>query len=393
MIYVITLAIISTLGLFVALYLVKSNFTSPLSLHCFAWFLVTTTGLFAYDEFIEFPEISFYALMIWYTIVYIILITGELVSLKINSTLYYENREYVCGRYWIIVIPLSIYTVYEIYNVGNNGPASFLLNLRLANIIEDYEGEKFTLMTTVYPVLIAMFSIVCITERNKKNKYTLWLWMILFCIGTMGKFALITPILIFLVIREMTVGLNKKKLFFIVPAIIFAILFMHFMRMSSGESTTVSSVLGIYIYSPLLALSKLSELNTNGEAGEYTFRFLIAVLYKTGLSSTEPVKTILDYVNVPVPTNVFTVMQPFYQDYSLLGVAFGAILYGVIYSTIYLLAKKGNPLALLIYASFAIGLFTSFFAETLITNLAGNIKVVICMYLLWRFTVKCKIKQ
>ncbi|HCQ7757976.1 TPA: oligosaccharide repeat unit polymerase, partial [Citrobacter sedlakii] len=64
MIYVITLAIISTLGLFVALYLVKSNFTSPLSLHCFAWFLVTSTGLFAYDEFIEFPEISFYALMI-----------------------------------------------------------------------------------------------------------------------------------------------------------------------------------------------------------------------------------------------------------------------------------------------------------------------------------------
>lgn len=392
MLYVLTLALITSLGLFIALYLVKSNFTSPLSLHCFAWFFVSITGLFAYDEFIDFPEISFYAVTIWYMITYIILITGELISLNINSVTYFKNKEYICGRYWIIIVPLSLYTIYEIYNVGSNGPASFLLNLRLANIIDDYDGEKFTLMTAVYPVLIAMFSIVCISRSSKKNKYALWLWIVLFCIGTMGKFAVITPILIFFIIRELTVGLNKKRMIFIAPAIISAILFMHFIRMSSGDSATISSVLGLYIYSPLLALSKLAELNANNESGEYTFRFLIAILYKTGLSSNEPVKTILDYVNVPMPTNVFTVMQPFYQDYSLPGVAFGAILYGLVYSSIYLLAKKGNPVALLIYSVLAISLFTSFFAETLITNLAGNVKVVICIFLLWRFTVKCKIK-
>ncbi|ELG88693.1 hypothetical protein A311_02657 [Escherichia coli KTE146] len=392
MLYVLTFALITSFGLFIALYLVKCNFTSPLSLHCFAWFFVSSTGLFAYDEFIDFPEISFYAVMIWYLIVYFILITGELISLNIKSVNYFKNKEYICGRYWIIVIPLSAYTIYEIYRVGNTGPASFFLNLRLANIIDDYEGEKFTLMTAIYPVLIAMFSIVCISCSSKKNKYALWLWSILFCIGTMGKFAVITPILIFYIIRELTRGLNKKRMVFIVPGVISAILFMHFIRMSSGDSTTISSVLGVYIYSPLLALSKLPELNINGESGEYTFRFLIAILYKIGLSSNEPVKTILDYVNVPVPTNVFTVMQPFYQDYSLFGVAFGAIFYGIIYSSIYLLAKKGNPVALLIYAVLAISLFTSFFAETLITNLAGNVKVVICIYLLWRFTVRCKIK-
>lgn len=388
MIYVLLLAIISSLGIFVALYFIKTNLTSPLSLHCFACFLVSIVGLFAYDDFNEFSEISFYAFIIWYSILYFILMIGELVVLTTDSRSLFINKRYVCSRYWIVVLPLSLYSVWEIYNVGKGGPASFFLNLRLANIIDDYDGVKFTLLTAVYPVMVAIFAIVCLADTTKKNKYSILLWILLFCIGTMGKFAIVTPILIYLIIREMTVGLNKRKLFLLAPIITVTILLLHFIRMSSEDNATVSSVLGVYIYSPLLALSKLSELDSSGDSGIYTFRFIFAILYKLGLSSTEPVKTIMEYVNVPVPTNVFTVMQPFFQDYSLYGVAFGAMFYGVIYASVYICARQDSPVAMLIYAVLAVGLFTSFFAETLITNFSGNMKLIICIYILWRFTVK-----
>ncbi|MFX2629918.1 O-antigen polymerase [Enterobacter chengduensis] len=387
------LAIISSLGIFVALYFIKTNLTSPLSLHCFACFLVSIVGLFAYDDFNEFSEISFYAFIIWYSILYFILMIGELVVLTTDSRSLFINKRYVCSRYWIVVLPLSLYSVWEIYNVGKGGPASFFLNLRLANIIDDYDGVKFTLLTAVYPVMVAIFAIVCLADTTKKNKYSILLWILLFCIGTMGKFAIVTPILIYLIIREMTVGLNKRKLFLLAPIITVTILLLHFIRMSSEDNATVSSVLGVYIYSPLLALSKLSELDSSGDSGIYTFRFIFAILYKLGLSSTEPVKTIMEYVNVPVPTNVFTVMQPFFQDYSLYGVAFGAMFYGVIYASVYICARQDSPVAMLIYAVLAVGLFTSFFAETLITNFSGNMKLIICIYILWRFTVKCKINE
>lgn len=393
MIYVLLLAIISSLGIFVALYFIKTNLTSPLSLHCFACFLVSIVGLFAYDDFNEFSEISFYAFIIWYSILYFILMIGELVVLTTDSRSLFINKRYVCSRYWIVVLPLSLYSVWEIYNVGKGGPASFFLNLRLANIIDDYDGVKFTLLTAVYPVMVAIFAIVCLADTTKKNKYSILLWILLFCIGTMGKFAIVTPILIYLIIREMTVGLNKRKLFLLAPIITVTILLLHFIRMSSEDNATVSSVLGVYIYSPLLALSKLSELDSSGDSGIYTFRFIFAILYKLGLSSTEPVKTIMEYVNVPVPTNVFTVMQPFFQDYSLYGVAFGAMFYGVIYASAYICARQDSPVAMLIYAVLAVGLFTSFFAETLITNFSGNMKLIICIYILWRFTVKCKINE
>lgn len=318
---------------------------------------------------------------------------GELVVLTTDSRSLFINKRYVCSRYWIVVLPLSLYSVWEIYNVGKGGPASFFLNLRLANIIDDYDGVKFTLLTAVYPVMVAIFAIVCLADTTKKNKYSILLWILLFCIGTMGKFAIVTPILIYLIIREMTVGLNKRKLFLLAPIITVTILLLHFIRMSSEDNATVSSVLGVYIYSPLLALSKLSELDSSGDSGIYTFRFIFAILYKLGLSSTEPVKTIMEYVNVPVPTNVFTVMQHFFQDYSLYGVAFGAMFYGVIYASVYICARQGSPVAMLIYAVLAVGLFTSFFAETLITNFSGNMKLIICIYILWRFTVKCKINE
>ncbi|WAH52310.1 oligosaccharide repeat unit polymerase [Pseudescherichia vulneris] len=392
MIYVSILAVITAIGLFVALYYIKANLTSPLSLHCLAWFLVSVIGLFAYDEFIEFPPVSYYAFLIWYVIIYFILTVGEMVTFKSHTQQYFYNKEYSCARYWIFVIPVAIYTIWEIYRVGTSGPASFFLNLRLANIDEDYSGEKFLVMTAVYPVMIAIFAIICMSKTSRTNIYAIVFWVMLFCIGTMGKFAVITPIIIFLAIREITKGLDRKKLVIYLPMVAVVILMLHFARMATNDDTTLSSVLGLYVYSPILALSKLSDL-ANNNAGEYTFRFLFAVLNKIGLSANEPVKTILDYVDVPVPTNVYTVMQPFFQDYSLYGVAFGAILYGIVFAFIYGSAKQGNPVSILAYAVLAVSLFTSFLTETLITNIAGNIKLIVCIYLLWRFTVKCRIKQ
>ncbi|ECC1659034.1 TPA: oligosaccharide repeat unit polymerase [Salmonella enterica] len=392
MTYILILTVMTTLGLFFALYYIKTNLTSPLFLHCFSWCLVSTVGVFTYNSFIDFPAISYYAFLIWYPLIYFILTVGELVTYRSNSHLFFENREYICSRYWVFIIPVSLYTIWEIYTVGANGPASFFLNLRLANTLEDYPGIKFTVMTTIYPVMIAIFSIICLSNTNKKNVYAIVFWLILFSIGTMGKFAIITPIIIFLTIRELKKGLRRKKLIIYSPFIIFLILVIHFLRMAGHDSSTVGSVFGLYIYSPILALSKLSELASNNP-GEYTFRFFYAILNKIGLAGTEPAKTILDYVEVPVMTNVYTVMQPFFQDYSLYGVAFGAIFYGLFFAFIYGSAKQGNPVSILIYAALAISMLISFFAETLITNLAGNLKLIICIYILWRFTVKCKIKQ
>lgn len=66
-------------------------------------------------------------------------------------------------------------------------------------------------MPAVYPLMMAMFAIVCLTKTSKLNKYSIYFWMLLYCIGTMGKFSILTPILIYLIIYDFKHRLKVKK--------------------------------------------------------------------------------------------------------------------------------------------------------------------------------------
>ena len=159
---------------------------------------------------------------------------------------------------------------------------------------------------------------------------------------------------------------------------------MHFYRMADNDSASVAYVLGTYIYSPIVAFGALVDSSANW-AGDYTLRFMHAIAFKVGLSGAEPVKTILDYVYVPTPTNVYTVMQPFYSDMGYYGIAVGAIMYGVMISCIYCSAKSGNLLMLAFYSVLSVSMLTQFLSETILTNLSGNIKMLLCMFIIFRY--------
>lgn len=388
MFYIIATFCITLIGVIVSLFFIRARVTSPLSLHSISWFLVSLCGMAVYDEFIDFTEDVFYILILWYVPLYLMLLFSEILY-SINGNATQNNKEkYYCSRYWPFIFIALIITIYEIYAVGNGGENSFFLNLREASTVKDYDGVAPVFMNIFYPFVICMFAISFISEqKNKKNKIIASLWMIAFAVGTMGKFALITPFIVYLVIRDHKKKISKGRLLFAIPPIAALLLLLHFGRSADSDTETISTMVGTYIYSPLIAMSKLS-VSSGGDSLEYTMRFFYAIMNKIGLSSTVPVETILPYSDVPVPTNVYTVMQPFYQDLGLPGVVMGSLFYGIFFSVLYGSARRGNPLSILAYALLSVSLLTSFFAETLITNLAGNIKIIICLYLIWRFTVR-----
>jgi oligosaccharide repeat unit polymerase len=131
--------------------------------------------------------------------------------------------------------------------------------------------------------------------------------------------------------------------------------------------------LGGYVYAPIIAIGQLVPTKLDFGIGEYTFRFLYAIRYAL-VGGREPAETILQYVAIPTPLNVYTVMQPFYQDFGVTGVIVGALFYAVLYGGLYKKARSGNSLALILYAGFAVSLVTQIFAETLIMNLSGNLQ-------------------
>ena len=66
----------------------------------------------------------------------------------------------------------------------------------------------------------------------------------------------------------------------------------------------------------------------------------------------------------------------------------GAVIYGLMLSIVYAMAKSGNLLMLAFYSILSVSALTEFMSETIITNLSGNIKLLLCMFVVFRFFTK-----
>ncbi len=391
----IMLLLLMSVTMCITVVFLRAKIYSPIFIHNFIWLFTISIGVLAYDRFIDIPELSVWAMLLWFTTVYCILFLMRLKSghssLYLDGKRQFENFKPIKRpQIWLFVIIVSVISIREVYEVGMGGPNNnFLLNLRLALIIKDYDGPRPFFILLFYPILTALFSICTFYEGSaSKNTISLLVWQIVFAIGIAGKFAIMTPFVIMVVIGLFKQTIGVKKVIFSSLFIIFIMMLLHFSRMSEQDSMSIADILGIYIYSPLVALGLLENTIHTIHFGEYTFRIFYAVSYYFGFSELPPQETILDYVNVPFPTNVYTVMQPFYSDFGLLGVFLGAIFYGVFWGVLFKFVERKGYHYLMIYSLLVISLVTSFFGETLITNFSGNMKMVLSiLFCLWGYRV------
>lgn len=385
--------IITFFPIFLILITGKINYFSPLMIHCISWFAVFLTGVFISKDFFPIKLNIFIIFLVWYfPIVLILLILQISHKQKIKEN--HKNSNYIIKKQFfliIICILSSFITVYETYKVGVDGPYNFALNIRFAQTYAEYEGKKFLLNNYLYLIMTPIFAISLLAKKNLMLKILSSLWQILFIISTMGKFAILTPLLIYLIINYW--GFKKK--FNVINIISFLTLFylisflLQYYRIGeNGEgANSVSAGLAAYIYLPIVALGQIEPASSE-LLGMFTFRFFYAVTYAFGLNNSPPIQTILDYTYIPVPFNVYTVMQPFYSDFGVLGVLLGSFFYGLLFGVLYLKAITKEGLFLIIYSMLSVNLLTSFFAETLITNFALNlIYLPLSASIVWRLHV------
>lgn len=364
----------------------KIDYFSPLSLHVVSWFFVFLLGALVGKEFYSLTGHIFLVFLIWYLILGSCFLIMYFSIGKIRKIKYSYQLRYKSLYYWFSILACVLLVV-EIFYVGLKGPYHFFLNLRLSLFLEEYEGPRYLIATYLYLIMTPIFAISLLCENTKSLRNIAILWQVLFVVATVGKLSLLSMFMIFLVVKYL--GYKEKvnivKIGFGVLLFFCFSFLINFVRMSDGDSLDLIKMLGIYIYSPIIALGELPV--GNGMWGEYTFRLYYAIIYKLGLSDYPPVVTVLDYVYVPIPTNVYTIMQPFYQDFGYYGVFYAAIFYGFLYSTLYFQAIKKGGIYIILYSIFSVILVFSFMGETLFTNLALNIYLIFFSIVLWRSSV------
>ena len=155
---------------------------------------------------------------------------------------------------------------------------------------------------------------------------------------------------------------------------------------SSG--TGKSDFLVLYLLSNINSFETLEPFSSV-HFGENTFRIFYAILHSCGLLNIEPVSIILSWAYVPIQTNTYTVMYPFFKDFGYWGVALFAAFLGLIWGLMFRKAQKGNVFFILLYSSFLYTIVMQYSCDLFITYISGFIKYG-CLLALPFFATKHK---
>lgn len=120
----------------------------------------------------------------------------------------------------------------------------------------------------------------------------------------------------------------------------------------------------IYILSPLPAFDMLLNsqyLLDAGEPGSGTFVFFYN--FVNSLGANFKIASSGDWVNVPLPTNVFTTMRGYYLDWGMAGILVMSVVMGLVWGELYRLQKSGNRFYVLFYALMISGFFFQSFGD------------------------------
>lgn len=354
---------------------------SPMAINALVWLIVFAVGVFVGQDYYPIRYQVFLSWLIFFvgsSGVYFFLCPVKVSSSAVPPT----PPRHIPFNYLSLLGLLIVWLTFRVWDVGSGGPAHFFLNLRLSSNGHD-EFEPLGFVGRFYPLIFALFLFEHIypTKANRHLRILLWIWILLFAIATMSKFAILTPVLAWVTIQGV---LGRIKPTFLAPFLTLAVILMlalHFIRAGERDESTVLDLIGVYIYSPIVALGYW-PIDSTLPFGSYVFRFFYAIGFSLGIAE-KPMDTIMSYVEIPMLTNVYTVIQPFYNDFGLIGVVFGTVLFSGFFSALYRAAIRNRTVGLMLYSGFMVVLFCQFFADLLVTTLSGNIQLAICTYLVY----------
>lgn len=364
----------------------RCSLYSPIVLNASIWMIVFVAGLFFEERLYPLQEKVFIVWLIWF------LVTSLIFFLLYPSGAKYAWKGSEIRRipidYALPLIMLIVWLGYRIWVVGSTGPEHFFLNLRWSAMgMEGFVPYGF--VSRFYPLIFALFLFEHIYARreNRHLRFLLWFYMLLVAVSTMGKIQILTPVLSWVIIQGIEGKMNIKRIAILASVVSAFMMFMHLIRGGGSYVFTIEEIIAVYIYSPLVALGYMN-VDSSMPLGAYVFRFFYAIGNTLGIAP-KPVGLITPYIEVPMPTNVYTIMHPFYHDFGVPGVLLQAVIYGIIFSCLYFLSVKRGGLWLVLFSGYSIVLVGQFIVDLLITTFSGNLQFMI--YALAIFLVSRKI--
>lgn len=302
---------------------------------------------------------------------------------KINHTLF--TVFYVIS---MVITPLYLYEIMQTVMMFDT--ADMLYNLRILAVHGD---ESHGFLNYSY-VLNQVLLVVALWQYPK---VPMWQLVTIILASMMSAFAIMEKGMVFFLFAAVIFTLYEKKvirmrsIIFSALSIIILFFLINMARdyredADPNDATTFLDFFGIYVLSPAVAFERVQE-DLTPQFGSHTFHTIYLFLNRFG-GDYEVKAALQEFVWVPLPTNVYTVFQPFFEDFKYKGVAIFAMFYGLFSGWCYRMMRNGNGFGKCLYVYVVYVLALQFFQENVLISIVTIIQFIFFVMLIQQQTLK-----
>lgn len=293
-----------------------------------------------------------------------------------NSTLF--NFLYFIS---MVITPLYLYQIMKVVMMFDL--SDMLWNLRILAV---YGDENYGFLNYSY-VLNQVLLVVAIWEYPR---VPMWKVVTIIIASIMSAFAIMEKGMLFFLFSTTLFVLYEKRIIKMrsiaisVLSIVLVFFLINLARdyredADPNDAMTFVDFFGIYVMSPAVAFERVQE-DLTPQWGSHTFQTVYLFLARWG-GDYEVNKKLQEFVWVPLPTNVYTIFQPFFEDFKYKGVAFFALFYGVFSGFFYRLARNDNGFGKCAYALVVYVLALQFYQENVMMSIVSVVQFMFFTYL------------
>ncbi|MBO4849400.1 MAG: oligosaccharide repeat unit polymerase [Prevotella sp.] len=298
----------------------------------------------------------------------------------------------------MVITPLYLYKIMKVVMMFDL--SDMLWNLRILAV---YGDESYGFLNYSY-VLNQVLLVVAFWEYPR---VPLWKVLTIVLASIMSAFAIMEKGMLFFLFSSMLYVLYAKRVIrmrSMVLSVLSVVLVFFLINIARdyredadpNDAMTFLDFFGIYVMSPAVAFEQVQE-DLTPQWGSHTFQTVYLFLARWG-GDYEVNKKLQEFVWVPLPTNVYTIFQPFFEDFKYKGVAFFAFFYGVFSGWFYRLARNNNGFGKCVYAMVVYVLALQFYQENVMLSIVSLIQFIFFTYLVmqqdfgitWRSAFKKK---
>ena len=151
----------------------------------------------------------------------------------------------------------------------------------------------------------------------------------------------------------------------------------------SENIVSISESFQLYALGGLVAFDDVVNHPDNIESNWYSLRFFTTIANSLGANYDLPPST-LEYTLTPLPTNVYTIYFPYYEDYGLIGIVIIMFIMGALTTFVFIWALNGGPQAGVLYGLIFASLILTSVSEPFLTTISYWIQAIAFTYFIYK---------